>query len=369
MEGEYDDESPEYSFEEEYSPPSLKANHQRATRSSNRSPEPELVMPSLDAQTLEASWADTSPRAMRSRNAKRPADKTPRPETYRQIHKNGSTKKRVRTKNPEKSITSSSSQGLTLDSQPHMRDDMRYDMGDDMEDDMRDDMQVQDNGSIMKRVRIKNPEKSVTSSSSRGLTSDLQPDMRGDMQFQENGSTKKRVRVKNPLKSITLSSSQGLTSALQPDMRDDMNTIQRIADSCLEYFMTVTSWLLEVLGSTLLILKKPISYLLAAWLLFGMSTMVSNLVRNSVSSSLSPICRMPGISYLDLPFCPAYRVDTSNGLPPPVEFDKLMSMQAKFEEVMEESASSVSLPMDMKRGEASIRDLRQLVRYSQLSSR
>lgn len=36
---------------------------------------------------------------------------------------------------------------------------------------------------------------------------------------------------------------------------------------------------------------------------------------------------------------------------------------------MSESAAGVSLPMDMKRSETSIRDLRQIVRYSQLASR
>jgi hypothetical protein len=61
--------------------------------------------------------------------------------------------------------------------------------------------------------------------------------------------------------------------------------------------------------------------------------------------------------------------DKSHGQPPPVEFDQLMTVQSKFEEVLEESAGGVSLPMDMKRGEASIRDLRQLVRYSQLHAK
>jgi hypothetical protein len=46
-----------------------------------------------------------------------------------------------------------------------------------------------------------------------------------------------------------------------------------------------------------------------------------------------------------------------------------MTVQSKFEEVLEESAGGVSLPLDMKRGEASIRDLRQLVRFSQLHSK
>ena len=52
-----------------------------------------------------------------------------------------------------------------------------------------------------------------------------------------------------------------------------------------------------------------------------------------------------------------------------MEFDQLMTVQSKFEEVLEESAGGVSLPLDMKRGEASVRDLRQLVRYSQLHSK
>jgi hypothetical protein len=47
----------------------------------------------------------------------------------------------------------------------------------------------------------------------------------------------------------------------------------------------------------------------------------------------------------------------------------LMSVQSKFEEVLVESAGSVSLPLDMKRGEASIRDLRQLVKYSHVNSK
>lgn len=129
----------------------------------------------------------------------------------------------------------------------------------------------------------------------------------------------------------------------------------------------IASWTLEVLGRALRLLKIPISFVLAIWMLLGIGLMVRNLITTSIQSSLSPICRIPGASYLNLPFCPArpYRDEEI----PPVEFDRLMTVQNKFEEVLEESAGSVSLPMDMKRGEASIRDLRQLVRYSQLNSK
>jgi hypothetical protein len=263
VEGE--DESPDHS-EEEY--PLPQAAPRRSRRHDNKPPEPELVMPSLDSQTLEASWADTTSRAMRSRRGRRPAGTKPRLGAY--------------------------------------------------------------------------------------------------LQNEETESSTEIARTKKRL-GITASSSQGLVPAIKSNPQN-ANT-QNIMEVCLGYSVTMGSWLLEVLGSALLILKKPASYLLAAWLLFGMSVMVRNLVTTSVYASLSPICRVPGVSYLDLPFCAAHNVDTNNGAPPPVEFDRLMTVQAHFGQVMEESAGRVSLPMDMKRSESSIRDLRQLVRYSDLSSK
>lgn len=73
---------------------------------------------------------------------------------------------------------------------------------------------------------------------------------------------------------------------------------------------------------------------------------------------------------LNLPFChldiPAKYKDASNQA---VEFDRLMVVQSKFDDILEQSAAGVSLPLDMKRGETSIRDLRQVVRFSQLHSK
>jgi len=144
---------------------------------------------------------------------------------------------------------------------------------------------------------------------------------------------------------------------------------QTLLDTTFSYASMMLKWCLDVLGGALRVLKTPITYMLAVWLLFGLGVVVRNLITSSVYSSLSPVCRIPGASYLNLPFCPLYQADHSQGPPPSVEFEQLMTVQSKFEEVLEESAGGVSLPMDMKRGEASIRDLRQLVRYSQLHSR
>jgi hypothetical protein len=129
------------------------------------------------------------------------------------------------------------------------------------------------------------------------------------------------------------------------------------------------AWVSDILTGALGMLKKPLSYFLAVWLLFGCFVVARNFITQSLYASLSPLCRIPGSSFLDLPFCPIYGADSQNGAPPLVEFDKLMTVQSKFEEVLGESAGGVSLPLDMKRGEASIRDLRQLVRYSQLHSK
>lgn len=142
---------------------------------------------------------------------------------------------------------------------------------------------------------------------------------------------------------------------------------QDMLEVIMDHAGAMLSWSMDVLGRALRILKTPISYALAIWLLFGLGVVVRNLITTSIYASLSPICRIPGTSLLNLPFCPGGGGD--NDHVPSVEFDQLMMVQNKFEEVLEESAGGVSLPMDMKRGEASIRDLRQLVKYSHVNSK
>ncbi|KAG5913443.1 hypothetical protein E4U42_001151 [Claviceps africana] len=93
----------------------------------------------------------------------------------------------------------------------------------------------------------------------------------------------------------------------------------------------------------------------------------------SVSSALSPVCRLPGLSLLRLPFCPPGGAgpfgDAGAGTGPSVEFDDLMGVQSKFEQVLEHSAEGVSLPLEMKRSELAVRDLRSLVRHSDIQAR
>ena len=148
-------------------------------------------------------------------------------------------------------------------------------------------------------------------------------------------------------------------------------TVQdRGAAELLAFLEPILYWVRDVVGGALSTLKRPISYLLAAYVLAGLLFSLRNLLTNSVSAAFSPLCRIPGSSFLHLPMCHApVAAQYESAEPPLVQFDQLMNAQSKFEAVLEESAGGVSLPLDMKRGEASIRDLRQVVRHSGLRSK
>lgn len=264
---EEEDESPDYSPRKEEADP-IRHSPRRRTRGSYRtskSPEPQLVMPSLDLNSIDGSWTENSIKTSRYQTGSRYSEI---PETRRRAQGNGSS--------PEK----------------------------------------------RNKTRISNGQKTFSSAPTRSLA----------------------------------------------PAYDNTTPVQDLFSLAATHISSMLSWLLDVLTSSLRILKTPISYLLALWLLFGAAVMVRNLITTSVYASLSPLCRIPGASLIDLPFC---QVPSGNGNspPPPVEFDQLMTVQSNFEQVLEESAGGASLPLDMKRGEASIRDLRQLVRYSHLQSR
>ncbi|KAL2063588.1 hypothetical protein VTL71DRAFT_5393 [Oculimacula yallundae] len=257
-----DEDDLEYSpQDDEYKPaPRRVTPPRKSTRGAARSPEPELVMPSLDHSSMDGSWADTTSTSPRSR-ANQSAEK-------------------------------------------------------------------------VLEARRRNTRTS-------------------------NTSPVKRARIKNPPTEPDIHTQQG----------DNSGSFKDIVEVAVEHITAIMFWIVDVLSGALKLLKKPLSYFLAVWLLFGIGIVVRNLVTNSIYASMSPLCRIPGASLLNLPFCPVHQVDTRHGSPPQVEFDDLMAVQSKFEQVLEESAGGVSLPLDMKRGEASIRDLRQLVRYSQLHSK
>ncbi|KAI0847131.1 hypothetical protein F5Y00DRAFT_242380 [Daldinia vernicosa] len=144
---------------------------------------------------------------------------------------------------------------------------------------------------------------------------------------------------------------------------------ERFTSSAPSFLFDLASWIIGILRMALRYAQWPLAILLAIYLIIGTFIMAKDAIITSVSAPLAPICWIPGASLINLPFCPkGPRPGVRDGSSV-VEFDELMNVQAQFEKVLEESAQGVSLPMDMKRSEASVRDLRTMVKYSELPTR
>ncbi|GAB1311039.1 Alpha beta hydrolase fold-5 protein [Madurella fahalii] len=208
----------------------------------------------------------------------------------------------------------------------------------------------------MPRVDVESPRRPNTRSAAtgRGVTSPSSlPGLR----------QRQRAAPGSPAKERRVRLSDGYS-------RDQQTTFDEgLSAPMLSHLIGALSWLFGVVGHAFRYAQKPLAFLLSLYLTFGAVIMLQNMATKSLYTSLSPICRLPGVSWFDLPFCPRF-VPTEGqgeGRERQVEFDRLMDVQDEFQQVLEKSAQGVSLPMEMKRSEASIRDLRTLVRYSNLA--
>ncbi|RMZ90492.1 hypothetical protein DV736_g2282, partial [Chaetothyriales sp. CBS 134916] len=143
--------------------------------------------------------------------------------------------------------------------------------------------------------------------------------------------------------------------------------------------LAAMDYILSILKSIFLLLRQPIAILLAIYLFGGLLTLTYNLFTNSITTALSPLCRLPFSSMF--PICTTYDhfSATSLGHQPPTisdsttdadpEFDALMSTHDQLSDILSSTSAALSLPLDMKRSETSIRDLRQMVRFSSLPAR
>jgi hypothetical protein len=98
-------------------------------------------------------------------------------------------------------------------------------------------------------------------------------------------------------------------------------------------------------------------------LVFGIQ-LASGVLRSTLSNAvLGPVCALPGSSYL-ISAC----VDIhSSGQQ--ANFEELINIQGQFEDIVDASKDTSTLPSTIKNSELAIRDLRTLVRYSRLPSR
>ena len=142
-----------------------------------------------------------------------------------------------------------------------------------------------------------------------------------------------------------------------------------VYNDVLSFIKTVLGWVFDVLGGTFNAIKTPISYLIAFYLLYIALAFLRNIIFTPISGALTPLCRLPGASFLPLSMCRSpmsshYKGDET----PTAEFDQLVNVQNKFEDVIEHTVPGASLPLDMKRSEHAVRDLRAIVGHSKLPS-
>lgn len=129
------------------------------------------------------------------------------------------------------------------------------------------------------------------------------------------------------------------------------------------------AYCVDVVGIALRNAKPLLGYGLLVYLLVGLLVFGAGFISNTINNALTPICRIPGASWMNLPFCPASTRSGTPELQGPAEFDKLVQAQSQFQDILAETSTGANLPLDMKRSEASIRDLKHVVQYSSLPSR
>ncbi|XXH02493.1 hypothetical protein Hte_008869 [Hypoxylon texense] len=147
---------------------------------------------------------------------------------------------------------------------------------------------------------------------------------------------------------------------------DRPSLTQRFTSSAPEFIFDFAAWSLDILRLSLRYARWPLAMMLAIYLTIGACIMAKDMLVNSAKAPLKPLCQVPGASLVNPSFCSDGPSRAGSSV---VEFDGLMTVQSQFEKVLEESAQGVSLPLEMKRSEASVRDLRTMVRYSDLPTR
>lgn len=207
----------------------------------------------------------------------------------------------------------------------------------------------------MPKVDVDTPRRA----SSAGSATTIKPgDQQNVRQRRAAGPNPTRSRRSAP-KSLFADSDSGPSPTMGERMSSDIS----------HGLYSILSWFLGVLGMAFSFAQKPLAIGLALYLVFGGLILASNWLTHSFYSALSPICNIPGLSHVvDIPFCPTTS-DGGRDRSRPVEFDSLMSVEAAFEQVYEKSATGVSLPLEMKRSETAIRDLRNMVKFSKIQGK
>lgn len=115
------------------------------------------------------------------------------------------------------------------------------------------------------------------------------------------------------------------------------------------------------------LIRKPVSILFSLYVLAVMLAWVCQFAQGPIYMALSPICKLPGVSFLDVPFCD---FEPNNGgrrrHGGKSDFPKLINLQSNFDSILENSLGGSHMAAELKKSEIAVRDLSTLVRVSEL---
>lgn len=214
---------------------------------------------------------------------------------------------------------------------------------------------------VSNRVNSKTPQRASTPHfrmNQRSLTSDA-----GEIRKKQRAATP-RQRMADRSMTSDAGRMGGSRLREQHDVDDEATGSQYPALLRNRALGPLLRYVTDVVGYSLQYLKPLLGWLLLLYVLLAAMVFGSGFLTNSISNALSPVCRLPFTS--SLPFCPIAGQSEPKGL---AEYDKLVLAQDAFQDVLANTAVGVNLPLDMKRCESGIRDLKQLVAYSSLPSR
>ncbi|XP_014551729.1 hypothetical protein COCVIDRAFT_112164 [Bipolaris victoriae FI3] len=112
-------------------------------------------------------------------------------------------------------------------------------------------------------------------------------------------------------------------------------------------------------------IKPFLGVVLGVGILVFAIQLASGMLRSTISNAvMGPVCALPGSSYL-IPACATTDSFAGNQ----ADFEELINVQGKFEDILDASKDTSALPATIKNSELAIRDLRILVKHSRLPSR
>lgn len=155
--------------------------------------------------------------------------------------------------------------------------------------------------------------------------------------------------------------------AVNEDADGDQSISRHLGTVWYRVLQPIFAYCADIVGMALNNAKPLIAYGLFVYVIVAALIFGSGFITTTIHQALSPICRIPGVTYFfDPSFCP---VPTTPEIAGPAEFDKLIQAQSAFNDVLAASETGLNLPLDMKKSEAGIRDLKHVVEYSSLPSK